>query len=60
MFPSDFDNAYAYEIERRKDEMRDAAKSQMEHGFRKKRKPVALSMAILSILIVVSSVLFGF
>jgi hypothetical protein len=60
MFPSDLDNAYAYEVERRKDEMRNAAKSRMERDFNKKRKPVALPVAILSILILLLSVLLAF
>lgn len=60
MFPSDLDNAYAYEVERRKDEMRNAAKSRMERDFSKKRKPVALPVAILSILTLLLSVLLAF
>jgi hypothetical protein len=60
MFPSDLNNAYAYEVERRKDEMRNAAKSRMERDFSKKRKPVALPVAILSILTLLLSVLLAF
>ena len=50
MFPSDLNNAYAYEVERRKDEMRNAAKSRFERGNPKRRKPVVLPVAIASII----------
>ena len=60
MFPSDLNNAYAYEVERRKDEMRNAAKSRLERGISKKRKPVAIPVAIMSILSLILSVLIAF
>jgi hypothetical protein len=50
MFPSNLNNAYAYEIERRKDEIHAAAKSQWERGTLKMRKPAFLPMVVLSIL----------
>ena len=50
MIPGNLENAYAYEIERRKDEMREAAKSHLVHQSLKRRKSPAWPMAILSIL----------
>lgn len=50
MFPRGFENAYAHEIERRKDEMRDAAKQSRERQYLKRRKSVVLPVAILSFL----------
>jgi hypothetical protein len=43
MFPSDIEKAYAHEVERRKDEMRDAAKHNFESQFVKRRRLTALS-----------------
>jgi len=48
MFPKGFDNAYSHEVERRKDEMRDVAKSRLERQHNRKRKPIVLPIAILS------------
>jgi hypothetical protein len=60
MFLGDLNNAYAYELERRKDETRAAAKSKSEHGTRKMRKPVLLPMVVLSILGLLLSILSVF
>lgn len=60
MFPSDLNNAYAYEVERRKDEMRNAAKNHMERDFVKRRKLVVVPVVILSVLSLLLSVLLGF
>ena len=49
MFPSDLENAYAYEKERRKDEMRDAAKSQLVPQRFPVRASQVRRIAILSI-----------
>jgi hypothetical protein len=51
MHPSDLENAYAYEIERRKDEMRDAANYRFERQHRKERKHVAIPIMLLGFLI---------
>ena len=48
MFPRGFENAYTHEIERRKDEMRDAAKKRRESRYIKRRKSMVLPIAILS------------
>lgn len=50
MFNGNLENAYAYETERRKDEMREAANSQLVSQIHKKRKSRAWSMTILVIL----------
>jgi hypothetical protein len=50
MFPTGFENAYAHEVERRKDEMRNAAKSRLERRYIKNRTRSAWPMMILSIL----------
>jgi hypothetical protein len=50
MFPSDLENAYRYEVERRKDEMRDAAKDRLVRDLVKKRKSPVMSILILSLL----------
>jgi len=47
MFPKGFENAYAHEVERRKDEMHEAAKSRFERQYTRGRKPVVLPIAIL-------------
>ena len=51
MHPSDLENAYAHEIERRKDETRDAANYRFERQHRKERKHIAIPIALLSILV---------
>lgn len=50
MFPRGYENAYAHETERRKDEMRDAKRHQLEHQHLKPRRQVTLPLAILSVL----------
>ena len=59
MFPSDMNNAFAYEVERRKDEMRDAATSNWERKNSKKRRPRVLPMAILSTIIRMLTIFIG-
>ena len=49
MFPRGYENAYAHEAERRKDEMRDAKRHQLERQHLKTRRHVTLPLAILSI-----------
>ena len=48
MFPRGYENAYAYEAERRKDEMRDAKRHQLERQHLKPRRHVTLPLVILS------------
>jgi ABC-type spermidine/putrescine transport system permease subunit II len=50
MFPRGFENAYAHEVERHKDEMRDAARHNLAAKYFKQRKKVVLPIAFLSIL----------
>ena len=50
MFFHNLENAQAFEVERRKDEMRDAAKHNLVRPNTKRRKSAALPFAILSIL----------
>ena len=50
MYSNDLNNAYAYECERRKDEMRDAAQSNLLREFRGKGKSSSPLMAALSFL----------
>ena len=59
MFPSDIEKAYKHEVERRKDEMRDAAKHNFERQFVKRRKLVALPMAILNLVARILAILIG-
>jgi hypothetical protein len=59
MFPSDIEKAYAHEVERRKDEMRDAAKHNFESQFVKRRRLTALPHAILSILTRILAILIA-
>ena len=59
MFPSDIEKAYAHEVERRKDEMRDAAKHNFERQFVRRRRLTALPMAILSLLGRILAILIG-
>ena len=42
MFSNDLNSAYAYEIERRRDEMRDAANSQLERECLGERKSTVI------------------
>jgi len=48
MFPRGFDNAYAYEAERRKDEMRDVEKNRLGRKHTKMRRPTVLQIAVFS------------
>ena len=50
MYPRNLDNAYAYESERRKDEMRAAAQSRLVQEAVRGRKPSARPTVMLSIL----------
>ncbi len=59
MYPSDLENAYAYEIERRKDEMRAATKHNFERQSLKRRKLPALPMAILSLISLLLAILIA-
>lgn len=59
MYPSDLENAYAYETERRKDEMRAASKYNFESQSFKRRKLTALPIAILSLLSRIFVILLG-
>jgi hypothetical protein len=59
MFPSDLNNAYAYEVERRKDEMRNAAKDRFGREFPKRRRVVILPMAFVSIIALILTIFIG-
>jgi hypothetical protein len=59
MFPSDLENAYAYETERRKDEMRDAANNNLVRRALGKRGRVAVPVAALSVLALIWIVLIS-
>jgi hypothetical protein len=59
MYPRGFENAYAHEVERRKDEMRAAAKHNLERQSIQRRKTAALPKAILSILARILVIVFG-
>jgi hypothetical protein len=50
MFNGNLENAYAYETERRKDEMREAANSQLVSQVVPRRKSRAWSITILAVL----------
>ena len=50
MFSSNLENAYVYECERRKDEMRDAAQSHLAREFRRNSKNSSRLLAGLSFL----------
>jgi hypothetical protein len=50
MIPDNLENAYAYEIERRKDEMRAAANNQLVREARKRHKSPVRPMAVLSLI----------
>jgi len=59
MFPRGYENAYAYEVERRKDERRDAARHNLEGKHFKGRKTATLPLAILSIFVWVLAIVFS-
>ena len=59
MFPSDLDNAYAYEIERRKDEIREAAQSNFVHQYLEKSQSPVWLVVILSILAGLLAIFLG-
>lgn len=59
MFPSDLENAYAYEVERRKDEMRDAAKNRFANQFVKKSPAPFWLLAMLIILTILLAILLA-
>ena len=50
MFTRGFDNAYAHEAERRKDDMRDAANHNLARKYSKGRNSTVVSIATLSII----------
>jgi hypothetical protein len=59
MFPSDLDNAYAYEMERHKDEMRDVEKNKLVREALANRRRVSLPIGVLSILALVLAILLN-
>ena len=59
MFPRGFENAYAYEVERRKDERRDVARHNLEGKYSKGRKTATLPITILSIFAWVLAIVFS-
>jgi hypothetical protein len=59
MIPDNLQNAYSYEIERRKDEMREAAKSQLARQARQGRNSSARPFALVSILARLLTILLG-
>jgi hypothetical protein len=59
MFPRGFENAYAHEVERRKDEWRDAARHNLEGKYFKGRKTSTLPITVMSILAWVLAIVFS-
>lgn len=59
MFPSDLENAYAYEVERHNDEMLAALIHNIESQYIKRRKFTALPLAIVTILSLILANLIG-
>ena len=59
MFPRGFENAYAHEVERRKDERRDATRHNLEGKYSKSRKTATLSITVLSIFAWVLAIVFS-
>ena len=59
MIPGNLENAYAYEVERRKDEMRAVTNSQLVREALKRRKSPVRPMAILSLFARLLTILIG-